>query len=348
MSWGNVFHPEEAEDSFWPSFTDIMMVIVMTFLLVTVAVVLTNTRLLDELKSSVVAEQEASQLAEFTLQENATLEEQLDYFQQRSSALEMELLRSRAQTENTRSELLNTQAELRRVQSLGQQQAEQLAGLEQNLLSRNTVVKRLETELQQARQGLTAERDQLRLELSQLSAQSEQLKAELAAATQSLSTETSRLQSQLTALQSQLESSRADASASESALAALREQTEEDRLKLASLEGEYAELDKKYQKLLKPTRSSRGKTVVDVMYSKSGYRIRQPGEDNYRNVGLATINSELSALKAKHGTDLYVKIIIPEDSGLSYNQAWVFTRDMLNKYDYYYQEDNVAADSAAE
>jgi hypothetical protein len=43
-----------------------------------------------------------------------------------------------------------------------------------------------------------------------------------------------------------------------------------------------------------------------------------------------------------------VKIIIPEDSGLSYNQAWVFTRDMLNKYDYYYQEDNVAADSAAE
>ena len=37
MSWGNIYHDESAEESFWPSFTDIMMVIVMTFLLVTVA-----------------------------------------------------------------------------------------------------------------------------------------------------------------------------------------------------------------------------------------------------------------------------------------------------------------------
>lgn len=348
MSWGNVFHPEEAEDSFWPSFTDIMMVIVMTFLLVTVAVVLTNTRLLDELKSSVVAEQEASQLAEFTLQENATLEEQLDYFQQRSSALEMELLRSRAQTENTRTELLSVQTELGRLQSLEQRQAEQLAGLEQNLQARNSTVQRLETELQQTRQTLTTERDQLQLQLAQLSTESEQLQADLTEATQSLSTETGRLQDQVTLLQSQLETSQAAATASESALLNLREQTADERLKLLSLEGEYAELDKKYQKLLKPTRSSKGKTVVDVMYSRSGYRIRKPGEENYRNVTLATMNSELAALKAEHATDLYVKIIIPENSGLSYNQAWAFTRDTLNKYDYYYQEDEAGADSESE
>jgi hypothetical protein len=33
-----------------------------------------------------------------------------------------------------------------------------------------------------------------------------------------------------------------------------------------------------------------------------------------------------------------VKVIIPGDSGLSYNEAWNFTRDILSKYDYYYQE----------
>ncbi len=308
MSWGNVFHSEETEDSFWPSFTDIMMVIVMTFLLVTVAVVLTNTRLLDELKSSVVAQEEANQRVEFTLKENATLEEQLDYFQQRSSSLEMELLRSRAQTENTR-------AELNRLKTLEQQKSYLIADMEENLASQRTDVQRLETELQKSQQILTAERD--------------------------------RLQGELSSVQSQLKSSQAAATASEAELIKLREQTSDERLKLASLQGEYDELDKKYQKLLKPTRSAKGKTVVDVMYSQSGYRIRQPGEVNYRSVNLAVMNRELSVLKAKHGSDLYVKIIIPENSGLSYNKAWVFTRDMLNKYDYYYQ-DNAGSIKAIE
>lgn len=44
---------DEFEESFWPSFTDVMMVITMIFLIVTVAVVLTNTRLLDDLRHSV-------------------------------------------------------------------------------------------------------------------------------------------------------------------------------------------------------------------------------------------------------------------------------------------------------
>jgi hypothetical protein len=34
-----------------------------------------------------------------------------------------------------------------------------------------------------------------------------------------------------------------------------------------------------------------------------------------------------------------VKVIIPEDSGLSYNEAWTFTQDILTSYDYYYQDD---------
>jgi hypothetical protein len=37
---------------------------------------------------------------------------------------------------------------------------------------------------------------------------------------------------------------------------------------------------------------------------------------------------------------LYVKVIIPDNSGLSYNEAWRFTNDMLTRYDYYSQPDS--------
>jgi hypothetical protein len=46
----------------------------------------------------------------------------------------------------------------------------------------------------------------------------------------------------------------------------------------------------------------------------------------------------LGKLKNKLKDKLYVKIIIPEESGLSYNEAWSFTKDILSRYDYYYQE----------
>ena len=60
---------DEFEESFWPSFTDAMMVITMIFLIVTVAVVLTNTRLLDDLRHSVKAEQSAQQSAQKAAEE---------------------------------------------------------------------------------------------------------------------------------------------------------------------------------------------------------------------------------------------------------------------------------------
>ncbi len=350
MSWGHLYHSEDTEDSFWPSFTDIMMVIVMTFLLVTVAVVMSNTRLLDELKSSLVAEEQASQLAEFTLRENATLEEQLEYFQQRASSLELELLRNRAQDEETRNQLARSMAEQSRLEDLQLSQArtikrreQELAVLQTTLQQQMRTTSQLQSSLNQAQQARASERNRLQGELAQareaLTLERARLQEELVSAEQNLLLETGRLQSELEAARNELAASQQENFNSEQSLATLREQTVTERLRLASLEGEYDELNKKYQKLLKPTRSTKGKTVVDVMYQKSGYRIRRPGAADYRNVNLAALDLELAALKAEHGNDLYVKIIIPEDSGLSYNQAWLFTRDMLNKYDYYYQPD---------
>ncbi len=276
---------DEFEESFWPSFTDVMMVITMIFLIVTVAVVLTNTRLLDDLRHSVKAEQsaqqsaqkaaeealqasrqaqKAEQLAEFQLKANASLEEQLEYLQQRSSSLEMELLRSRAAAEATASAASERDALLSRL------------------------------EVQQSEYGNT-------LKLREQS---------------------------IAMLQTELNSKNTE-------IAGLTSKADQSEKQLLSLQGEYTELDQKYQKLLKPARSSKGKQVVEVVYSKSGYNIRKPGEAALRNIGRAALDAELSALKAQHGTELYVKVVIPDNSGLSYNEAWRFTSEMLAKYDYY-------------
>lgn len=273
---------EDLEESFWSSFSNVMMVILKIFLLVIVMMAINNRNLLDNLRHSVKAQedarqqaqkaaadaQKANQMAEFQLQENATLEEQLDYLQQRNSALEMDLLHSRAETESVRTASSEREAELTRLQTLNQEQATTLA-----------------------------QRDQ-----------------------------------SVTALQAQLDGKTTE-------MADLQSRVDTSEKKLLSLQGEYTELDQKYQKLLKPARSSKGKQVVEVVYSKGGYSIRKPGESALRAVGRSALEDELSALKAQYGTDLYVKVIIPDNSGLSYNEAWRFTQDMLSRYDYYHQPD---------
>lgn len=293
----NIFDlQEQQEESFWPSFTDIMMVIVMVFLLVVVAVVLANTKLMEQLRSSVMAQQEASQLAEFTLQENATLEEQLDYYKRLVSATEMELLQSQAANERAQTELAGLRSELSRTR-------EQVSSQSSTLQQREQQISTLQRDLGES------------------------------------SSESSRLRAELDEVRSALTASETLAAERETALQTLKQQTETDRARLASLEGDYAKLDEKYQKLLKPSRSAKNKTVVEVVYQRSGYRLKLPNTTTYQNVTVTSLESTLSELKAKYGTDLYVKIVIPDNSGLSYNEAWTFTRDMLNKYDYYYQAD---------
>ncbi len=306
---------ENTEDSFWPSFTDVMMVILMIFMLVVIAVILSNTRLMDQLRNSLMAEQEASQLVEFTLQENATLEEQLEYYKRRVAATEMELLQTKAQQEDTQQQLLSARTDLSHLRDEERQQ--------QALLTQRS-----------------AQIDSLRADLGEQRGEVRQLQQQLAELQRTSSDEAQRLQSELSLAQESLQQAQRESSERKTLVSALREQMESSQQRLASLEGDYAELDQKYQKLVKPSRSAKNKTVVEVMYQRSGYRIRAPGQNKYRHISYSVLETELSGLKEQYGNDLYVKIIIPKNSGLSYNEAWRFTSDMLNKYDYYYQQDN--------
>lgn len=296
---------EDLEEGFWSSFSNVMMVILKIFLLVIVIMALNNRNLLDDLKNTVQAKEEAQEetkqalhLAQSSLKANATLEEQLTYFQQRSSSLELELLRSRAEAEESRKVSTSRKAELTRLEAISHEQAEAL-------VSRDKTVGELQAKLT----GLTAEQERT---------------------------------------QSELIAARDSANRKETELVSLRTKYNESDAKLLSLQGEFTELDKKYQKLLKPARSASNKQVVEVMYRKTGYSLRKPGDASYRNLDRSALESELGALKTQFGTDLYVKIIIPDNSGLSYSEAWGFTNNILSRYDYYYNQAGSTAPTVPE
>jgi hypothetical protein len=82
--------------------------------------------------------------------------------------------------------------------------------------------------------------------------------------------------------------------------------------------------------------------VVEVRYSKVGgeYRIeyREPDQADFTRVSRDVLESRLAALKKRDPDGLYIKVIFPKDSGLSYNEAWSLTSDLHKKYDYYFQD----------
>ena len=279
-------------DSFWPSFTDIMMVVVIIFLLTSMLLMVKNWELLDQLRTSMAAEEQAEKIILDTSQENATLEEQLAHAQNEISMLRMQLLQASEQANQLNLELEdkdrqvvivlseneNMKSEIRKNQNQIENLGSQIAEMEQNLSQLNIDIEKKQEELESERQKIiiiTQERDT-------------------------------------------------------------------QNRKLASLEEDFGSLKVKYDKLVKPARTAKGKYVVSVNYErikgKERIRFKDSGAENYTVVSEKTLHSKLAALKKKHPKKLYIKIVIPKESGLTYNEAWTFMKDLLNKYDYYYQD----------
>ena len=90
---GQLQESHSGDNSFWPSFTDIMMVITMIFLMATSLLVVRNWQLVAELQDSIAAEQLAAQMIESTSEVNATLEERLANAEQSNSILRLRILK---------------------------------------------------------------------------------------------------------------------------------------------------------------------------------------------------------------------------------------------------------------
>jgi len=315
------------ENSFWPSFTDVMMVITLIFLMATSILVVRNWQLVAELQESVAAERIAAQMIESTSLENFTLEERLANAEQSNSILRLRLMKkdeelssANAAIREQQSSIASLQQENREMQSsLQQTRAERdAADLEINAVTTqfNEMARQIAllnqqfAQQQQAGEETRKQLDSARIEIAQLSTTSSQQQQTISR----LNDEKAQLSQEIIAYNQQL----------------------------LTLKGEYETVKSRYEELIKPARSANGKQIAEVYYvkDKSGtvIRYRQPGDKDFSRLSLADVEKRLAQLKREYGKDLYVKIIIPEDSGLTYNEAWEFMRKLLVKYDYYYQE----------
>ncbi len=279
-------------ESFWPSFTDIMMVVVIIFLLTSMLLMVKNWELLDQLRNSMAAEEHAEKIIHDTSQENATLEEQLAHAQNEISMLRMQLMQASEQTNQLNVALEDKEKQIVIV-------------LSDNTQLKNSVSKN-ENQLTRLNSQLTTMQDKL----SQLNIDIEQK-------------------------QDELEDDRQK-------IIIITQERDSHSRKLSALEDDFGSLKVKYDKLIKPARSAKGKYVVSVSYvrikGKTSIRFKDSGEENYSKVTEKQLHSKLAKLKKKYPKKLYMKIIIPKESGLTYNEAWEFMNGLLQKYDYYYRE----------
>ena len=296
----------QGEDSFWPSFTDIMTVIVMIFMLAMVILLLRNMELLSQLRSTMEAEQQAAELARTTGEENATLEEKLIAREYEISMLRMQLLRMEEQAEEQEAAIASQRHQITTV---------------------------------------TRERDLLDTQVARLNRESEQLRNQLTQANRNidqLSSDLDQANQRQIATQADLDALRLSFRNQEEELSAALARNVTATQELSALKTDFSDLKIKYDKLLRPARTSKGKTVVEVRYAKSGgkYRIdyKAPGQGSFKRVSRKSLDSRLTQLK-KRDNNLYVKVILPKDSGLSYTEAWSFTNHLHQKYDYYFQEE---------
>jgi chromosome segregation ATPase len=179
------------------------------------------------------------------------------------------------------------------------------------------------TSLARARDGLSKERDELTTQVTLL--------------------EVTRtvLQTETSALRDELEGLLRSAVNTERAL-------EESKLTRSTLQGEVAELvvtrdrlTSEVNRLGRPARSTVGRHVVEIRFWKEGneyhYSLREPGQAVAQSVSLVELHQVLAALKAEYGDKLYTKVKFPNQDSMTQGEAWRFTVEIHDRYDYYYQ-----------
>jgi len=267
---------DQSNEGFWPSFTDIMTVVVMIFMMAMLLLLLKNMHLVHQLQATLAAEHAASKQVLKTTSKNEDLKLQLQQAERELGMLQMQLMSMSDERDRLSSALAVSKTDLAKVSLEKEVVSSRLAANREQLAARNAQYARLEAELSSNHEALTR----------------------------------------------------------------MRENEAKVSQQLASLTGEFTTLKFKYDKLVRPARTSKGKYVVMVRVSKANGQVRTelktPGQTGFSVVSRTGLNQQLGDLRQQHMRDMYVKIIFPEDSGLSYSEAWKLTESLLRKYDYYY------------
>lgn len=311
----------QVNESFWPSFTDIMTVIVMIFMIAMVVLLMRNMELVNQLRSTMAAEKTAAELAMVTGKEKETLALELHIAENKVAEMQLQLMRLEEQDirqSTTITEQLQQIAQVTSEKDRLMQQAAQL----------NLVRLRLETDL---------ESNSTRL------ASAEQLIT-------GFERNLERLQTRFQTTQQQLSKSQEDTSRQQRIIEDFQTQRQQTEDKYLLLVGEFDDIKVKYDKLIKPARSPKERYLIEVRYWKQGktFKIsyRENGTGPYQGISRSRLDKALARLKAVKKNGLYIKVIFPEDSGLSYDQAWKFTNHLHVNFDYYFEESGEVQDAA--
>lgn len=263
-------------DSFWPSFTDIMMVVVLIFLLATSLLIVRNYGLVAELKDSIEAEKMAAQVIETTTMENATLEERLINAEQLNSILRLRIME--------RDELLNKaeRENARKLQIITTLETERLNLKSQILLGQTDL-----TVAYSKINVITAESEEFAQQLADLRLKLERQRQILQATQQELEMATA----EIAVLNATTEKQK-------TSIQMLEQEKIEYNRQLLTLKGDYEVVKSKYDQLIKPSRSAQGKYVAEVYYVKEKggevIRFKEPADKTYTNLPLAKVEKRLS------------------------------------------------------
>lgn len=323
----------EVQEGFWPSFTDIMTVIVMIFLIAMVVLLVRNMELVSQLRATMEAERIAAELARATGEEKESLSSALHRAEEREQRLQLEVMR--LQEQDLRQETLIAE-QLRRISGLTGQRDD---------------LTRQATQLTLLRERLEADLDKRQVRLDEALKEVDERQLQLNAAQRNIQA----LEESVDLLRARYAETREQASRLQQTVAEqhqnlqqARERQQEFERRYLVLADDFDELKVKYDKLVRPARSSAGRHLVEVRYWKQdgAYRIswREGGEGNYQRISRSQLDKVLSRLAAEQQNGLYIKVIFPEDSGLSYNEAWQFTTELHGEYDYYFMTDDTAPD----
>lgn len=326
----------QVSESFWPSFTDIMTTVVMIFLIAMVVLLVRNMELVNQLRSTMEAERIAAELARATGEEK--------------DSLSMALHRAQEQLQQARLDIMR---------------------LEQKAVDRESLItKQMATisDLTGRRDDLAQQAAQLTLANQQMEADLKNRKARLTTLTQSLKNreielgaardEVTNLQANIDSLQESLRNSQLRATQMQGELAdknkaleAAQQAAQEIDRKYLVMAGDYDNLKVKYDKLVRPARSAEGRHLIEVRYWKSKGRFliswREGDAGEFQSISRKRLDLVLTRMLKDYPDGLYVRVIFPDNSGLSYNEAWEFTNHVHSKYDYYFRQDEPTSGEGA-
>lgn len=303
----------QGNESFWPSFTDVMTVIVMIFLISMVVLLMRNMELVNQVRATMEAERNAAELARATGEEKEDLALKLHTTEDRLAQLQLQVMRLQEQNDLRGKVIRERNRDINSLMAERDSLTQQAAQL---LLDRQ----RLQSNLTDSRS-----------EVAQYKQEQQKLTRNLANLNERNRESAQKLENALLALNQQNQ-----------LLTAARQDREKVEQKYLVLADEFDNIKVRYDKLVRPARSPKGRHLVEVRYQKTKgkYRIswRDGGTGPFAAASRKNLDNKLTELRDNHPDGLYVKVILPENSGLSYTEAWKFTNHLHQSYDYYFQE----------